>query len=542
MSLGGGTKNYGKRFFSGVALLTISTFIVKLIGMLYKLPMMAYLGATGMGYFNSAYEIYSLFFVISTTGIPVAISILISESRARGRAREAARIFKVSMSILLALGLLGTLITCIFYEELAALISNDGAAYSILAISPTLLLICIGSAVRGYFQGEQEMLPTAVSQIIEAAGKLVLGLGLAAYAVRCGYGLEIAAALAALGLSLGVAISTLYLVLYKLLRPRERCSPDDASPTPSSFKLTRRLLAIAVPITLSSTILSLTKLIDMTMILKRLGDLGYTQEQANAIYGSYSTMAVPIYNLPSTFTSAIAMPLVPMLASAIESGERQRERAVISSSLRLTSLISFPAGLGIAVFAEPILELLFPKQAEEIEYTAPLLALLGLSVFLSSMISVTNAILQAYKQVRKPIISMAVGTGVKLVLDYILIGLPEVNVYGAPISTFFSVAVVVSMNICYIVQASGRLGSLMHLFGRAFAASVVSVAVGAAIYYPLTRYVESRAFVLPVILVVVIAYLVAALKFGAICRDEILLLPGGEKIFGILNKIGLVKK
>lgn len=535
-------KNYGKQFFSGVAVLTASTLVVKLIGMLYKIPMMACLGSEGMGYFNSAYEIYSLFFVISTTGIPVAISILVSESRARGREREISRIFKISLLILSALGLLGTLVMCIFYRELAALINNTGAAYSILAISPTLLIICVSSAIRGYFQGEQNMIPTAVSQMIEALGKLALGLGFALIAIAHGRTTAEAAAFAVLGLSLGVLASALYLVIYKLLRPTAKAKllPSTESGAMGDGAIAKRLLEIAVPITLSSTILSLTKLIDMTMILRRLGEIGYSQEAANAVYGSYSTMAVSIYNLPSTLVTAIALPLVPMLASAIERGERDREHSVISTSFRLTAIISFPAGLGIAVFARPILTLLFPLQAEEIEYTAPLLSLLGISVFLSSMTTVTNAVLQAYGQVKRPIVSMCVGTAVKLVLSYVLIGLPSVNIYGAPISTFFSTAVIVSMNIYYILKMSGRISTVSHLFGRAFLASAFAVSLGALAYVPLAQLVQQRWTVLFVICGVVLLYIVAILKLGAVDRDDISMLPRGEKILKLLIKIHLI--
>ena len=210
------TKNIGRQFFSGVAVLAISTFIVKIIGIFYKIPMMAYLGAEGMGYFNSAYDIYSLFFVISTTGIPVAISILISENKAKGRLENVKRIFKVSIAVLGLLGLIGTIAMGVFYKEFAGLINNDGATLCILTISPTLFMICISSAIRGYFQGNQNMIPTAISQIIEALGKLLLGLGFAIIAINKGYEIQKVAAFAVLGLTLGVAISLLFLVLYKI--------------------------------------------------------------------------------------------------------------------------------------------------------------------------------------------------------------------------------------------------------------------------------------------------------------------------------------
>ena len=534
------SKYYGKQFFSGVAVLAISTFIVKVIGLFYKIPMMAYLGAEGMGYFNSAYDIYSLFFVISTTGIPVAISILVSENMAQSRIRNVKRIFTISIFVLGVIGLVGTLTMGIFHSQLAQLINNEGATLCILAISPTVIMICISSAIRGYFQGDQNMIPTAISQVIEALGKLLLGLGFAIIAINKGYSTPKVAAFAVTGLSLGVAISLLFLVLYKLFYKIKRDNSQVSNDLEPKHLILSKLLNIAIPITLSSTILSLTKIIDMTMILRRLNDIGFTQEQSNAIYGSYSTMAVSIYNLPATLISAIALPLVPLLVFAIESGDNEKEKSVISSSFKLASLVALPTGLGIAVFSEPILKLLFSSQEKEIEYTAPLLSLLGLSVFLSAMITVSNAVLQAYKLVKKPIISMTIGVVVKVVFAFLLIGIPKVNIYGAPISTFVSSIVIVSINLYFIIKQSGRIETVFNLFGKPFIASILSIVIGIAIYVFLNDFVVSKALILPIIVIVGLVYGLIALKIRAIDQDEILMLPKGEYILKILNKIHIM--
>ena len=534
-------KNYEKQFFSGVAVLALSTFIVKIIGVVYKIPMMAYLGAEGMGYFNSAYEIYSLFFVIATTGIPIAISILVSENRTQKRLENIKRIFKIALITLGVLGLIGTVAMGIFHNELASLINNDAAALSIFAISPTVFLICLSSAIRGYFQGNQLMIPTAVSQVIEALGKLVLGLGFAIIALNNGYSMPQVAAFAVLGLTIGVLISLIYLAIYKLfyrikLPKNEMISID----VESGGKILKRLLVIAIPITLSSTILSLNKVIDMTMILGRLNAIGYSQSDTNAIYGSYSTMAVSIYNLPATLVTAIALPLVPMLASAIEARDSAKEKSVISASLKLTALISFPAALGISVFSKQILALLFSSQSKEIEYTAPLLSLLGVSIFLSSMITITNSILQAYKQVNKPIISMICGVLVKIIMAYILIGIPNVNIAGAPISTFFSTVVIVSINLYFIIKASGEIGTISKIFIRPFISAFLSVTVGVGMYMILADFVSAKFLTLAVIVVVGSIYLLAIIKLKAIEKEEILMLPKGRAIVKLLMKIHLL--
>ncbi len=532
-------KNYGNQFFSGVAILAVSTFIVKLIGMFYKIPMMAYLGAEGMGYFNSAYEIYSLFFVVSTTGIPIAISILVSENKAKGMYKNIQRIYNISLSILTCLGTLGTLFMMIFHRQFAALINNNAAAYCILAISPAVVMICISSAIRGYFQGFQIMTPTAVSQIIEASGKLLLGLTFAIIAIKKGYDMSKVAAFAILGLTVGISLSLAYLILYRILFKFRKRSEGLSVAVDSKEYIIKNLLSIAIPITLSSTILNLTKLIDMTMVLSRLGYIGYTQEQANSIYGSYSTMAVSIFNLPSTLISAIALPLVPLLAGAIESKNKSKEVSVISISLKMTALISSPTGLGISVFSKPILSLLFSSQEREIEYTAPLLSLLGLSVFLSSMITITNAILQSYKQVKKPIISMIFGILVKVVLSFILIGIPEINIYGAPISTFFSTLMIVAVNMFFIIKQTAFKPQIFDLFGKAFIASAVSIIVGVSAYLLLNNYFDSAINILIVIIAVAIVYAITILKTKTIGPDEIKMLPQGDRIYKLLLKIHL---
>jgi stage V sporulation protein B len=153
-----------------VAVLTLSTLVVKLIGLLYKIPMMRYLGEEGMGYFNSAYEIYTFFYILATAGLPVAVSILVAERAEKGSLLGVKRIFSVSLALFVVLGLAGTAVLYFGAEKFSELIENSGALLSIAAIAPMVLFVCVSSAVRGYFQGHQNMLPTAISQIIEAAG------------------------------------------------------------------------------------------------------------------------------------------------------------------------------------------------------------------------------------------------------------------------------------------------------------------------------------------------------------------------------------
>ena len=207
-----------KTLMSGVLLLSLSTVLVKVIGLVYKIPMLSYLGSEGMGYFNSAYEIYALFCVIATAGLPVALSVLISAALARGERCTVRRIWRASMAAFLLIGLAGTGVMAGFSGAFCRMIRSESAHACILAISPTVFFVCVSSALRGYFQGYQRMLPTAVSQLLEAVGKLVFGLLLARWALDRGWDTPQVAAAAGVGLTLGTLLSVLYFVAYRVKR------------------------------------------------------------------------------------------------------------------------------------------------------------------------------------------------------------------------------------------------------------------------------------------------------------------------------------
>ena len=205
---------------SGVLVLSLSTVIVKIIGLAVKIPMLATLGAEGMGYFNSAYEIYALLCVISTAGLPVALSMLVSAGRERGDGAAVRSIYRSALGLFLVLGSLGSGIMLIFSKQIAELVGNSEAYLCIMAISPALFFICFSSAVRGYFQGLEDMMHTAVSQLVEAVGKLLFGVGFGVLALRMGASLPLAAAMSVLGLTLGIFLSSTYLFFVKELSER----------------------------------------------------------------------------------------------------------------------------------------------------------------------------------------------------------------------------------------------------------------------------------------------------------------------------------
>ncbi|MBQ2767622.1 MAG: polysaccharide biosynthesis protein [Clostridia bacterium] len=514
---------------------------VKVIGLLVKILLFDHLGEDGMAYFNAAYTIYSAFFILSTAGFPVAVSILISESRARGDIKRVKQIFWIAFSLFVLIGFTGMAIMFGGADFFAEYIRMPSAAQAIRAISPTLFLICISSAIRGYFQGYQIMFPTAVSQVIEACGKLFIGIALAKYALDRGYSVQTAAAYAIFGVSIGVAISMLFLIVTRVFyRPCNELVID-AEPTRSG-EILRRLISIAVPVTISALVMSLTQIIDTLLIVSRLQDAGFVAAVAERMYGNYTTLVIPLFNLTPALITPISMALVPMLTLAIKSGDRNRIRESMDSALRLTILIALPCAIGLCVFSRPILLLLFSGSGESVEMAAPLLATLAISVLFVALLNVTNSILQAYGQERKPIYSMLAGSAIKIFASYILLGIPSINLFGAPIGTFLCHLTATAINFYFIARYTHHLGSVMHLFFKPLLAAVGGIGGALGIYLLLaSRLGESKQLTLCAIGLAMLAYFTFILCLRAVTEKDVQMLPGGEKLAGILKRLKLLK-
>lgn len=513
-------------FFSGVLLLSASTMLVKVIGLACKIPLIAVLGAEGMGYFNSAFEIYALLCTLATTGFPVAMSVLISAARQKGSQDEIAKIFRTSTRFLFALGAIGTLLMFFFSRPIAVAIGNDDASFCIVAISPALLCVCLSCAIRGYFQGYDRMGPTAVSQLIEAVGKLCFGVLFAAIAVRNGKSVAVAAAYSVLGLTIGTLISTLYLWMLKAL-DRTRRAP---SVTKGQGTLAP-LLRMAFPITVSAALLGFARMIDMALILRRLSDIGTSLSRANEIYGSYTTLALPVFGLVPSLITPVALSLVPKLSAAVEAKSAQGQHRVVIDALRLTIVPAMPASLGIALYSTPILTILFSSEPEAVAIAAPLLSVLGGSVFFSCMITTTNAILQAYRKPNLPIISTVIGVGVKIFSAYVLIGAPSIGIYGAPLSTFLCNLSVTLANLWFIYGVVGRTEHTFSLYVRPLIASLGAMLCSFCAYLPVSRATQSTTLgFLAAMPVAGISYLLLAFLSGAITKEDAALLPRGKDI------------
>lgn len=503
------TKEEG--FFSGVAALTLSSLLVKALGMFFKIPMNYILGDTGMGYYNAAYTIYTFFYMLSTAGLPTAVTIVVSEAKEKRKA-----ILTLSLWLFCAIGVIGTCILWFGGEALANGIGAPPAVTCMYAVAPTLFFICIASALRGYYQGLSRMIPTAVSQLLEAVGKVAVGILCALVAMRRNQPTPVVAAYAAMGLTVGAAIGMVYL----LLCLRQDAAIPSAPPQDVSMRrLLKRLTAIAIPITISAAVMSLTSMIDAALIQRLLQQNGMSQEMATTLYGNYTSLAVPLFNLPPALVYPIAYAIVPMLTRY--AGEQKKIGSLTETALRLSILIGAPCAMGLTVLAGPILSLLF--RADSAALAAPLLIRLAPASLLVCVLAVTNSVLQSIGKAALPVFSMAAGSAVKILSTLWL--LPSYGITAAPISTFLCYLIVTAMNLFFVLRCADLSLHLCRTCLCPMLAAGICAATARLTYAGVTAFVPSKFAVLFSICVAAAVYLLCVRKMGILGAEERELLP-----------------
>ena len=527
-------------FFSGVFVLTLANILVKAVGLVSKIVLNRVVGSVGAGYYSSAYEIYAYLYVISTSGLPVALSIMVSKSRAKGRFKEAKKIFEVAFIVLLIIGVVFSILMIFFAKQIASFIGAEQTALCIISIAPTMLFICLSSCIRGYFQGYQLMKPTAVSQLIEACAKVGVGVIFALWAKAEGYPDYIVAAFTILGVTVGVLLGMAYLYIKKLFFKEEIYNFEhlelEVEETKSTKQILKELFVIAIPITLSSSVLSLTTIIDTIMVQNRLLSYGMSEMSVRIYYGDYTSLVISMFNMPTILFYPIANALVPLISATREKGDKQKSEEIRSLSLRIITLIAVPCAVGLGVFSYPILDLLMFKQ-DSVSRAAPWLSIAAVSVVFLGIIATTNAFLNTAGKQRLPIISMLIGATAKLTTNYFLLG--KIGIYGAPISTVICYLFAASFNIYFTVKHVGKLPNIKKIFGLPILSATLSIGASALVYLLLINLLPIKISTVISIALAVILYLIISLKLKSINYDDISMLPNNEKIFKILNKVGI---
>ena len=344
-----------QNFLQGTALLAMATAIVKVIGAFYKIPLNAIIGEKGFGYFNTAYEIYNVLLMISTAGLPVAMSRMISQASSLKHYNQVRRIYNTARGIFLGLGITGSLLMTLFCRQLAVFQNQPDAWAAIGCLGPCVLLICVMSTFRGFFQGQSNMLPTSISQVIEAIVKLIVGIAAAWILLKTTGSVALAAGGAILGVTASCLVSSFYLFgcfrkVYPVLPQTEE--------TPRSFADTAKgLMIIAIPITLGSAGLQFLTMLETKIYMGRLLDLGYAQAAADTMRGIYG-MTQTIFNMPCAFITPITISIIPAITAQLTTCNDLEAKATEESAIRITGLISMPCAFGLGLLAQPVTALL----------------------------------------------------------------------------------------------------------------------------------------------------------------------------------------
>lgn len=524
----------------GALILVFANALVKIIGAGFKIPLTYLIHEDGMGLFNTAYTMYTWMFVIATAGLPIAVSKMVSESVARGNRQEAHRVFNVAFYLLSVIGLAGTAALFLGARFFADTLGNSRAYIAIMAVSPALLFVAIMSAYRGYFQGLQNMIPTAISEVIEALGKLVIGYFLAYLWIS--EGVEYASAGAVLGVSTGsflgaVGLYIIYKVSHKRLVSEMHSSQEYTQKVRSRRRIVSELIRIALPITIGASVFSLTNVIDLAMIMNRLKSIGLDQVQVSMLYGSYSGYAVPLFNLPPTITVALSVSIVPAIASALAVNNIKLAKKTTESALRLTLLFALPSAVGLSLLSEPILQLVYKNTSATVS-----LSILAVAVVFVSLVLVTNAILQATGKVMIPVRNMLIGGAIKVIINYILVGNPDININGAPIGTNLCYITILILNLIAVKKATKVDYKIADFLIRPIVA-VIAMGISALFTYnSLIAMTQSNSIAtLTAITVGALLYGLMLIAVGGIKKDDIEMMPKGDKILKLFNRFGLLK-
>ena len=540
---------------SGVLVYGIANILTKVIGLFFKIPMNDLLGDAGMAYFNAAYSVYVLFYMISTAGLPVAVSRLVAESRAQGRFEQVKKIYRMTLLLFFCIGSVGTGLMILFSRQFASFVDVK-AQMCIIALAPTLFLVCLSSAFRGYFQGFRLLIPTGISQVLESLGKLVVGILLARLAIAQGKPLETVAAYGIFGITIGVFAGLAYLWLTKLFFRPERYDADyladfngGVSDCDSGKRIVARLVSIAVPITLSSSVMSLSSLVDTVVMRSRLVAAGFEPDVARDLYGAYSTQCVSLFNLPPVLIYPVAYVIVPLVAECVARREKQRMDRILDSSFRMTAMIALPCALGMAAIPKYVLSMIFNSESSSV--MAPLLSVLALAVFFIGVLATSNCALQGVGQERLPIFSMLAGAAVKLISSWILVGIPSVHIYGTPISTVLCYATAMGLNLYFLAKYADSLPSVRRVFLRPLFAAALCAAAAYGTAYGVNRVfyegaasgrTENAVVCLAAVAVAVLVYFIALFRLHGVEAEDIEMLPKGKKLLSLCRKLHLLPR
>ncbi|MBR6753427.1 MAG: polysaccharide biosynthesis protein [Clostridia bacterium] len=474
-----------KSLIGGVSILGIAGLICKIVGVLYRIPLAHLIGPTGMGIYHKVFPAYNLLLTISSAGIPVAISRMVSHYVTKDQPGNAKRIFRMALSMLCALGLITTVLLMVFSSSVAAWQGTKAASAGYLCIAPSLFCVCAMSAYRGYMQGKRHMLPTAISQLIEQVGKVAIALPLAAVGMAKG-GVAWGAAGALLGSTIGEAAALLYMMWqHRRAAKGEGTLQKESEEMLHGKTIAQRLIAVSIPSTLGACIVPLAGFIDSVMLTQLMEKAGMAAEDALIRYGAYSGPVLTLINVPTALAMAMSTNLVPSIASGLARGDMDYVKRETATGLRLATVIGFPCSIGMSLLAKPLLYLCYRGSytAPQLDVAAELLTISSLTIVLFTMVQATSGILQGAGKQRIPMYTLLIGVVLKIALNYTLVGIPGVDIHGAPWASLLCYTASMIPNLYFVCKHTGYRFHLIDVLVKPLGCSAVMGGVVFALWH-----------------------------------------------------------
>ncbi len=572
------TKNKKQSFLEGAMTLMIAMALVKILGAVFKIPLGNMIGASGMGYFQTAYDLYLPVYAVALSGLPIAVCRMVASYMAQGNTRDSRTVLKVAQRTFLIMGIVGTILLLLLSYPYLRVIGakNNDALLSLLVIAPAMLFCCIMSTYRGYYEGLCNMTPTAVSQVIESLGKVIIGIALVFVVKKMGFDESVQAAAAIFGIMLGTMFGALYLKL-RYVKGGDGITNQmllDCEVKPQSQRqILKALLVIAVPVVIGSLASQIAGLVDAVTVQKRLNDMVSANPQTvetlfpemwqsflndtslttiqakydsipNYLYGCYKGMAFSIFSLIPTVTSVLGVSALPAMTTSYSKNEKDGIKKTYESVLKITALVSIPAGLGIVALAGPIMNLLYPLRPIDAAVATDALRILGFAVVFGGITMPMTSLLQAVGKERVPVINMVIGACIKIVVNYVLVRIPMFNISGAAIGTFACYAYIFISEIILLCKYTKVIPNIMTTFIKPLIAGALCGFSAWSGFGLMTRFVgdalSSRVITVLSIAFAAIIYFVAIVLLKVLTKNDVLMLPKGEKIAKVLEKYKII--
>ncbi len=534
-------------FMLSSLILIIMVVVTKILGLIYKIPLTNILGGTGYGYYSMAYSVFMPVFSIAVSGITTSMAKLVSENIAFERYKNVRKLRKTALLYFFVNGIVFTLISvAIAYPLCNFVLKQPYAMWSAISISPCILIGCILSVERGYYEGLRNMTPTAVSEIIESLFKIFLGLGFGIWANHNSErffikGLPFVSAMCVFGVTIANLISLIVLEIMKTIAgdgiTKEMLNKDKS--TEKTKIILKKILSVSNPIALASCISTLGGFIDTITINHCLGKVLATSPHIltsklglsvklsdipNFIYGSYTGLAMTVFGLIPSLTSIFGKSILPIISENWAKGKKREVSKRINSLLLLTAVISFPCAMGIFTYSDEILKILFPAKTAEIIAISESLKILCSGMVFLCMSSPLFSIIQG---ISKPAVSvriMLIASGVRLLLNIILVSNPKVNIMGAAISTTASFLVIFILSLNELIKISELKISYRNVFVIPFFASYFCVNLSKFVYSILILRLEFMfSFVISVFFAVIL-YIFSLKVLCTLTKNEIIAL------------------